>query len=452
MKAGGFPHWTGATSFLLVALAVGRPAEIPKGRVLEKVACAADATQTYALYIPTTFEPGGKWPVLFCFDPGARGKAPVERFQAAAEKFGWLVAGSNNSRNGPWEANVTAINAMVTDVNRFLPIDSRRIYVAGLSGGARVACQVALGGMPQGVIACSAAFSGGEIPGKLPFAFFGTAGVTDFNYRELRRVDRDLDERRAVHRVVIFNGGHEWLPVELAVDALGWLELHAMRQGTRPKDAAWIQETFAARMAAVPAAPPVERWRALKSVAADYQGLAGTAALEKEAGSLAGSRAVRDALKAERAAERTEDNLQETLLSAAEEGATNSVRKLAAELRAKMTQTDLAPEQRAMAARVVQGVASACGETAREAMRQQEYDTAARMLEAVTLLRPERSQAHFDLARARASLGDRKRALAALQQAIAAGFSDAGRLASDRAFEKLRKDPEFAALLAALQK
>src|ERR1043166_4119416 len=102
----------------LIALMAGsslQSAEIPKGRILEKVACAADPDQTYALYIPTSFDPSRRWPILFCFDPGARGKAPVERFQAAAEKFGWLVAGSNNSRNGPWEVNAAAISAMMTD-------------------------------------------------------------------------------------------------------------------------------------------------------------------------------------------------------------------------------------------------------------------------------------------------------------------------------------------------
>src|SRR5204863_2335530 len=118
-------------------------------------------------------------------------------------------------------------------------------------GGARVACQVALGGIAKGVIACSAGFPAGDLPSKLPFAFIGTAGVTDFNYGELRRVDRELDEKRAVHRVVIFSGGHEWLPAELAVEALAWMELQAMRSGAKEKDLAWIQAQYDARLAAI---------------------------------------------------------------------------------------------------------------------------------------------------------------------------------------------------------
>lgn len=424
-----------------------RAAEIPKGRVLEKVACVADNSQTYALYIPSSFDPAKKYPVLFCFDPGARGKAPVERFQAAAEKYGWLVAGSNNSRNGPWEANAKAIGAMLGDVNKHLPIDSRRVYVAGLSGGARVACQVALGGIARGVIACSAGFPNStDIPSKLPFVFFGTAGVTDFNYAELRRVDRELDDRKAPHRVVIFPGGHEWLPAELAVEALAWLELSAMRDGTRAQDAAWIQAQYEARLAAVPVQPAGENFRALKSIAADFKSLADTAALEKKVSALAASPEIRDGQKAERAIERREQALSGELMTAAMEGFPGSVKKQIAELRAKAAAPEDSDEKR-MAARVLAGVASSCGEGAREAMREQEYLQAAGLLEMATLLRPERTQSWFELARARAHLRDKKATVAALQQAVAAGFTDAERVRGEKAFDFLRSDAAFVAVV-----
>ncbi len=435
-----------AISFALLVIASLRAApEIPKGQILAQVACASDQTQTYALYIPTTFDPAKKSPALFCFDPGARGGNPVERFREAAEKFGWIVAGSNNSRNGPWDANATAIKAMVGDVTRHLPIDAKRIYVAGLSGGARVACQVALSGMAQGVISCSAAFSGSETPSKVPFAFFGTAGVTDFNYRELRRVDRELDDRKATHRVVIFDGGHEWLPSALAVEALAWLELHAMRTGTRAKDAAWIEAQFAARSAAVPAEPAVETMRALKAVAADFKGLADTAPLEKRAKDLAAAREVRDALKAEQKLEAKEVALIEDLLASAYDGFSSMIKKTVAELQAKAQGSDAA--ERVMATRVLQGVASSCSEGAREAFRVMDYEQAASLLEMAVLLRPDRTRALYDLARARANQGDRKAALAALERAVASGFKDAQTVAQEKAFDRWRSDAAFAAVV-----
>jgi predicted esterase len=443
-RATCFARWTA----LALVASHASAAEIPKGRVLEHVACVADPKQTYALYIPTTFDPSRKWPVLFCFDPGARGKVPVERFQAAAEKFGWLVAGSNNSRNGPWDANATAINAMVTDLDRHLPLDRKQFYAAGLSGGARVACQLGMTGMLQGVIGCSAAFAGSETPAKVPYAFFGTAGVTDFNYRELRRVDRELEERRLVHRVMFFEGGHEWLPPALAMDALAWFQLHAMRIGARAKDAAWVQEQFEGRRALVPAGPVLDQQRALKSLAADFKGLVDTAGVEKKASELAASREVRDALKAERAAERAEQTVSDNLLAAVSEGYVASVRKTVVELQAKARGTG---PDRIMATRVLQGVASTCSEAAREALRNSDYAEASSFLEMAALLRPERPQTHYDLARARAALGDRKRAIAALQQAVAAGFNDANRVRDEKAFDRIRHDAEFVAVVSALK-
>jgi hypothetical protein len=42
-----------------------------------------------------------KWPIIYLFDPLARGEVAVEAVRAAAEKFGYIVVASNNSRNGP---------------------------------------------------------------------------------------------------------------------------------------------------------------------------------------------------------------------------------------------------------------------------------------------------------------------------------------------------------------
>lgn len=422
-------------------------AEIPTGRVLATVACSADATQTYALYVPTRFDRSRTWPVLFCFDPGARGQVPVERFRAAAEQLGWIVAGSNNSRNGPWEANAAAIQAMFGDVGRHLPIDRQRLYVAGLSGGARVACQLAVSGLARGVIACSAGFMGSETPDRVPFPFFGTAGLTDFNYRELQRTGRELAGRKAAHRVVIFPGGHEWLPETLTHEALAWLDLHAMRTGALPRDPGWLETQWQARQAAVPREPLLDRFHGVQALAADFKGLVDTAAVEREAKELADSRPVRDALRIARRHEQSEQARHDRLMSAAAEGVAAGERQNIAELR-EQARAAPADEDRARAQRILQGVASGCSELARQAMRDQEYAAAADLLEMAGLVRPERAQTHFELARARGTLGDRKRALAALQAAVTAGFNDAARLRAEPAFAKFRDDPAFTALLA----
>src|SRR5207249_4941476 len=113
--------------------------EFPTGRIIDEVKCAADASQSYALYLPANYSPQRSWPVIFAFDPRARGRTPVERYQAAAEIYGYIMAGSNNSRNGSWAVSMAAAQAMAADVTGRFNADSRRIYTAGMSGGARVA-------------------------------------------------------------------------------------------------------------------------------------------------------------------------------------------------------------------------------------------------------------------------------------------------------------------------
>src|SRR6185436_18956147 len=144
------------------------------------------------------------------FHPGARGRQMVEKYQAAAEQYGYIVAGSNTSRNGPWSVSMTAVHAVSTDLGQRFSIDAERLYLTGLSGGARVAMMVALGkNNIAGVIASSAGFPDSQPRASVPFAVFGTAGTEDFNYIEMRQLDRKLT---SPHRLVVFDGGHTLPP------------------------------------------------------------------------------------------------------------------------------------------------------------------------------------------------------------------------------------------------
>ena len=109
---------------------------IPKNQVVEKLECLNDSLQSYALYLPANYTPDRKWPILYALDPGARGKTPVEHFKEAAEKYGWILAGSNNSRNGPWRRAAEAWSAMTKDMHQRFSIDDDLVYATSFSGGA----------------------------------------------------------------------------------------------------------------------------------------------------------------------------------------------------------------------------------------------------------------------------------------------------------------------------
>jgi pimeloyl-ACP methyl ester carboxylesterase len=278
---------------------------------VDTVPCRDDAAQTYALYVPSTFTPARRWPVLFVFDAMGHGRTGVERYQAAAEQYGYLVAGSNNSRNGPWDISLSAAEAMIGDVATRFPLDARRVYTAGMSGGARVAMRLALDGAAgparldvAGVLASSAGFPDG-FQTAVSFPIFGTAGTDDFNHEEMRELDEGV---RTPHRVEVFEGGHAWLPASLATDGIQWMEIQAMQSGRRPRDPKEIDEIFAARVARAEARQTsLEKMRELRLIADDFQGLrTDTAAFADRAAELARQPGVQDALQAERADEQQE--------------------------------------------------------------------------------------------------------------------------------------------------
>ena len=96
------------------------------GEVIDRVEVRDHPGQTYALYVPSNYTPERVWPVLYCLDPSARGRTPVDRFAAAAEKAGVVVAGSNNSRNGPLPPAQEAINLMLVDTHERLNRDDSK--------------------------------------------------------------------------------------------------------------------------------------------------------------------------------------------------------------------------------------------------------------------------------------------------------------------------------------
>ena len=293
--------------FLILSSALAQAQDFPRGVVMDEVKTLADPAQSYSLYLPSAYTPDRQWGLLIAFHPGARGKQMVEKYRAGAEQYGYVVAGSNNSRNGPWAVSAAAAQAMWVDLGRRFSIDGQRIYMTGMSGGSRVAMEVALANKAiAGVIASSAAFSDSKARATAPFVIFGTAGTEDFNYLEMRLLDRKLT---TPHRLAVFNGGHTLPPDDVALEAIDWLELQAMKSGRRPKDDAVVGRLFDKRQQRIAAsANPVETLHLLDDLVADFSGLRDVAAEAKRAKELGAQSDVKKALTRERKALEDEVN------------------------------------------------------------------------------------------------------------------------------------------------
>jgi dienelactone hydrolase len=279
--------------------------DLQRGAIIDDVRCAADSTQSYALYLPSTYSSDRQWNLLIAFHPGARGRLMVEKYRAAAEQYGYIVAASNTSRNGPWAVSAAAAQAMWADLHQRFPIDPQRIYTTGMSGGARVAMQVALGGNNiAGVIASSAGYPDSQPRATVPFAVFGTTGVEDFNYIEMRQLDRKLT---SPHYLAVFDGGHTLPPDAIAFEAIEWMELQAMQSGRRTKDEALLDRLLEKRRRLIAASTSAtDTLHLLDALVSDFRGLRDVSAEANRAKDLSKQSDVKKALKRERADEDAE--------------------------------------------------------------------------------------------------------------------------------------------------
>lgn len=243
--------------------------QVEVGRVVPSVVTRTDESQSYALYLPSHYRSDRAWPVLVAFHPAARGQAFVELYREAAEEHGYIVAGSNTSRNGPWAPSLRSAEAMIRDLGERFAIDPARLYATGFSGGARVATQIALQSkLIAGVIASGAGFPDAVARRKVDFDLAATIGTGDFNFGELRALDRALS---SPHRVFVFEAGHVLPPPAVARQALEWLELRAMIRGLRPRDETVIARWWQARLSAAEATDDVvARVKALEDVVEDF--------------------------------------------------------------------------------------------------------------------------------------------------------------------------------------
>ena len=458
--------------------------EIPKGRIVERVACSDDPLQTYAVYLPSNYSPDKEWPVLYALDPGARGKAPLEHYQDAAEKWGWILIGSNNSQNGNAEGSVAAWNAITKDSHVRFHIDDKRAYATGFSGGARMAMYLAAQckGCLAGLIVSGAGIPAGDVSvPSLQLPTFATAGVDDFNFAEIKRLDQALNKSGVSHQIAIFSGGHDWPPADVASEAIEWFELQAMRAGARTRDDHQTEALWQTRMAKAASFEQEKKvadaWRAYASIVATFTGLHDVAAAQTKMAELRDDRDVKNAVRDEENQINRQRDLEtrvQTLIAKSQRvtpndnqlsdqrdspGAANAdeldsetqLKSMLADLRKQGAKPEDTGERR-VARRVLSGTFILLFERGNNLLQNQKrFADAARAFELASDVNPERGGIFYYVAWAHAADGNKKKALRALRTATEKGFSDLATLTNNHAFDSLRSDAEYQAIVKAMQ-
>jgi dienelactone hydrolase len=424
------------------------PGKIPR------VQCAAHPEQSYALYLPSNYSPDRSWPLILSSDPAARGSLPLELQKAAAEKLGYVLAASNNSRNGPWKPRFEATEATVTDVQTRVSIDPRRIYFAGFSGGARAASQIALlCKCSAGVMVVGAGFSNGQsLATDVPFPVYSAIGILDFNYSEVAFLQDALAKAGYPHWLRVFEGSHEWAPAEVMDEALAWFRIEAMKAQREPRDQNFLNAQFTNMQARAnflqQSGDLLSAWREYLQIAGTFDTLTDVGAVRALADALGKQKAVRDALKHEQHdfTEQAQRTAEITSHFDSSNGDANDglegdqkLRDQVALLRVNAEQ-EKHLERARIYRRALGGVFIAAMESGNLALDSKKYPAAIRVYGIATQAKPDSGWAWNQLAVAYAAAGKEKEAINALRKGRA--------LAEDKsAFAKwLQGEPSFEGL------
>jgi len=476
-------------------------AKLPTGQVIESVRTLENPSQSYALYLPSAYSPDRAWPLLMAFDPSAEGIAPVKLFAEAAEKYGYIVVGSNNSRNGPTRRSADAFNAIRQDVRTRFRVDDRRIYGAGFSGAARFSSLLASSCQClAGVILSGAGFPPDHPPAPgLKFAVYAAVGQYDFNFPELVQLRQALERDTITHHLDVFDGSHQWMPPALAQAAFEWLDLQAMASGALPRDDAFVAAQWARRFAQAQAEERnhdfYQAFYSYSSLAADFGSLRDASEARAAAERLRGSSEFHRAQSSLDEQLRKQNLLTAPIIARMIALASNPGGQIASpsqlqqppatpgmpgrpatgtggmeqdsggppqtirqwlegeltNLR-KQRERETNPERLTVLRRALGAVFAQAYDSGYTMLDNKNYRAAATYFELATFAAPKVSaEMHYKAAAAYCLAGDRKQSMRLLRQAVAEGFHDRARLEQDKDFDALRSSAEFQAVAGSMQ-
>lgn len=208
---------------------------LEKGIVHDSILVSGTTGETFAVYLPKSFDSNSLSSIVFIFEPAARGVVGVKPFIPSSEKYGHILVCSNNSKNGPYDRNFAIANRLFDHIFGKFIIKQDEMYLSGFSGGSRLVSAIAtLTNRFAGVVGCGAGFS--NVPEHLPsiqtYAYVGLCGDRDMNYKEMLDSKKYLDLRGFNNTLITFDGEHRWPPKEQLTRAMDWLYLQKLKNNS----------------------------------------------------------------------------------------------------------------------------------------------------------------------------------------------------------------------------
>jgi len=453
----GAPSAGGSDSAAAAPLPAATPAyeaSLPKGRVVDSMMCK-DGSQSFAFYLPSYYTVDKAFPVIYFFDPHTHGILPLKMYKDLAEKYGFVIVGSNASKNGmEWAETNKGAKALMTDVWSRIHIDDRRVYTAGFSGGARVASSIAMqdGGV-AGVISCAAGFPRGMTP-QSKFDHFGLVGNLDFNMGELQQLDGLLEQSGFTHQLLVFDGKHGWAPAEDLNTALLWMQVNAMKEHLQPQNDVLVlalkvdNEKIIA--AARSAGDAMKQQTVLNGLVKTLNGLADVTVYQKQLANIESSEAYKKAVVLQQQLQQTEMAQQQEFAQQFAAKDENWWTSKIAELNKKARSAP--PLVAQMNQRSLNFLGLISYMNSNHAIETGDLEHAAIYLSIFKKADPKNADQPYLSALYYVKKQDVPHAIATLKDAASMGYSDVWQLLSEPAFSSLHEDAGFTEVVAMVQK
>jgi len=453
---------------ILCGFALGqtkKSAELPQPGQIADVICASDVTQGYALYLPSTYTPAKQWPILYFFDPGGRGRRPIDLYKDVGETYGFILAGSNNSRNFSSDQS-KAVMAIWQDTHVRLSLDEHRSYASGFSGGARVAGAMAMSnpGQIAGVIAHGAGYPSNMAGSKDDLPYFFAVGDQDFNWPEVVNIRNEREQQGSAYRVRIYAGKHQWAPAPVMEEALEYVNLKAMQAGSLASDSAMVNRVFEKLKAEAANAErrkdPIAEFSACRALVSDFTGLRDVKEPAARLASLQQSPVFKAALKEEREQiyeqQRLEQEIMPKIAALADNSASDTT-SLRIELRQQLaalndqSKHNKDERKRLIASRAFGGIFVGTMEDGQKELAVRHFEKAETYFDLMRQVTDDPWPVLF-LADTHAAAGNRRLAIKDLQEAVRRGVKDRTVLENDSQLQSLKAEPDFQRLLRELGK
>src|SRR5690606_6375150 len=69
---------------------------LKKGAVIDSIAVKDSVSESFSLFLPTSFDLDKNWPIVFVVDMEGKGKQAIRLYIEAAESQGYILVASNN--------------------------------------------------------------------------------------------------------------------------------------------------------------------------------------------------------------------------------------------------------------------------------------------------------------------------------------------------------------------